>query len=115
MRKLKIGDKVRVVKVDEDHYDWMKIGLEGEIIEADEAEDDDVPYYVRYSTGKTWWMREDQIELVEPKGEEVVFEPDLAEKVAKLEERLEKLELLNPTKGVVFTPEQIEVIINLRK
>lgn len=114
MSKLKVGDKVRVVKVYPGDEVWLEVGLEGV---AEEVDDGDVSYRVRYSNGKTSWVYEDQLELIEPKEEELVFEPDvdLINRVAKLEERLEKLELLNPTKGVVFTPEQIEVIINLRK
>lgn len=85
-KRLKLGDKVRIIRVCEDDMDYddderryVKYhGLIGEIIDFDDYEDQ--PYYIKMENGKKYWCS-----IVEK-----VFEPEPFKEV-KLPDKLFKI------------------------
>ena len=123
MSKFKVGDKCKIVANEASH--GFEIGEEVEVVDIDNG------YYPCRGIDKdgevwNWSCSTTDLELINPteeeKPSEVKFEDDhvlalikeLKDTIRYLGLRLGQLEA-KQTEGVIFTPEQIEVILKLNR
>ena len=82
--KFKVGDKVKVVKQQDELEDYeAPVGSVGEILEVDCGDEDGLAYLVKSSSFRggygvnidTWWLEGDNLELLSNEDQDVVNHP----------------------------------------